>query len=208
MNTVILHSSNEMDWTCTFWNMTKFIRRGLTFLEEFTTIHGLLSLNNIIFTVLRNFTPMRSMSKKKLHLFHSNFNKFMTDIKYISQNTREMCIGQKNVCLSLPTRIAFKLLKIGFDCFCCCCQKTNKQTKQLAPKQTSKQTKQNNFGNFGRATASKKWPQNAIRKKIACSSKLGFLTKGSWDILFFFHWNACANVLLWQYLAAIIPFSV
>ncbi len=36
-NQAIFHSLNEMDWTYTFWNMAKFIRRGLTFLEEFIT---------------------------------------------------------------------------------------------------------------------------------------------------------------------------
>ncbi len=34
-NQPIFHSLNEMDWTYTFWDMAKFIRRGLSFLEEF-----------------------------------------------------------------------------------------------------------------------------------------------------------------------------
>ncbi len=37
---VIYHSLNEMDWTYTFWDMTKIIRGGLTFLEEFIFLMG------------------------------------------------------------------------------------------------------------------------------------------------------------------------
>ena len=32
------HSLNEINWTYTFWDMIKFIRRGLTFLEGFSCL--------------------------------------------------------------------------------------------------------------------------------------------------------------------------
>ena len=43
------HSLNEINWTYTFWDMIKFIRRGLTFLEGFIIITDLIWIFSLWF---------------------------------------------------------------------------------------------------------------------------------------------------------------
>ncbi len=71
-NKVIYHSLNEMDWTYTFWDMAKFIRGGLTFLEEFmtlleSTIQHLIIIKTLSITAMIISKYIKGYYLQKLH---------------------------------------------------------------------------------------------------------------------------------------------